>query len=246
MVAQWRLNQTPTESDGWRARAWAATQPCFAAASLSALRRSLDKRQIPALPGHRCHRLQLSLGAVAKWMPPCVVAAVLRASLNGWMAARRFQQKGRCVLGCQGLEDSVAHYGRCPCYHSLCRRFLNLPRPPAGNDLEEFLLLGTPRRAVRGEGATEGSDHALYRTRNAVRLAGSSGPCADLFRGFLREGIRGHAKASSVLQVAFKRRCHFSSPSFPLLRSSPSLLLVVSRAGAAAGVDVRVGPSSFS
>ena len=194
--------------DGWQARALTATQPSFVAASLTAMRRSLDKWQIPALPGHRCLRLQRSLQVIATLMPPRVLAAVLRANLNGWMTARRFQQQGRCLLGCQRLEDSVTHYGRCACYHSLCGRFLDLARPPAGHELEEFLLLG-------GESTTEGRGHAkalralsvyaLYRTHNAVRCAGSSGPCADLFRGYLREGVRGHAKASSLLQVAFKR-----------------------------------------
>ena len=118
--------------------------------------------------------------------------------------------------GCEGTKDSIKHYGFCSRYHACCRRFLNLEPPEAVHRLEDFLLLRPASRWRRGDLHETGvnaaamralSVYALYRTHNTIRLGATArNRYEELFKGYLREGVRNHPKAMALLNGIFKRR----------------------------------------
>ena len=61
-----------------------------------------------------CAQANDVIGKLRSKVPPCVLAAVLKAWLNGWCTARRFPESGHCALStaCAG-EDSLEHYAVC-------------------------------------------------------------------------------------------------------------------------------------
>ena len=120
-----------------------------------------------------------------------------------------FSRDGRrmdgCILNGRDQEDSIAHYALCPNFHRLCERFLQLPRPLPNKCLEEFVGINSDKDpakvALRAIGV-----YALYRCHNAVRHNTLfRRDVADGFRGFIREAVRGHGPASSILSCAGKR-----------------------------------------
>ena len=187
-----------------------------AAAMERALRRRLDHWHLDVLPGHRCRKILFNMQRIRQLVPPRVLSVVLRSNLNGWMTARRFQGTGRCVMGCGRAVDSLKHYCHCPVYHGLCWQHLRLERPEAAVAMSDFLLISPSSRQWRVDGPPQGgpaaaalralSVFALYSTHNAVRHGGDGERCAELFRGFLREGARGHGPAAAVVSAAHKRR----------------------------------------
>ena len=215
--------------EGWPARALGVAPPPRAAAAERALRRKLEKWRLDVPPGRRCQRLWRSLGAIKTLMPPRVLAATLRANLNGWVTSRRFQKTGRCILGCPTADDSIQHYCHCHIFHDLCRRHLSLERPEHAAALADFLLLSPSSRVLRVGVPPAGgpqaaamralSVYALVRTHNARRHGGHpAGPPSDLFGGFVREGVRGHSQAMALLSSTHKRRrARFVAVSSPLL-----------------------------
>jgi hypothetical protein len=168
-------------------------------------RRKFDKWNIPTLPGHRLMRWQRGLKTLKDLVPPRVIACCYRTSFSGWLTSRRMQGKDGCILNCRDQEDSIAHYVLCPNFHRLCERFLQLSRPLPNNCLEEFVGINSDKHpakvALRAIGV-----YALYRCHNAVRHNTLfRRDVADGFRGFIREAVRGHGPASSILSCAGKR-----------------------------------------
>ena len=148
---------------------------------------------------------------IGKLVPPRVLAVAIRTACNGWLTARRFQAHGTCVLGCGG-DDSVEHYAGCAEFLRLRQRFLGLPPPGVARRLAVFLGLdaedGDAALGTRNERAALNAVgvYALSRTHNAVRHGSERAEAAELFRGFLQRAVENHAKASSLLACAGKRR----------------------------------------
>ena len=78
---------------------------------------------------------------------PCVIAAVLKTLLNGWVTERRFQSvEGRqCQVGCEDGDDCIEHYAVCPSVLAAWDDFSGLPSPngPLG-----FFCLGSENSNV--------------------------------------------------------------------------------------------------
>ena len=212
------LNPTTEEGkrEGWQARALRTTRPAYSEPAERLLRRRLELWPATVLRGHRCAAFRQQLHDIRLHMPPRVLSAVLRVGFNGWMTARRFGSTGSCVLGCGRADDSIEHYARCPCYHGLCRRHLRLDRPPHDLELDAFLFLRRVTRRLPIDAPPEGgpqasslpalSVYALYRTHNSLRVVPTAGSAAELFRGYLREGARGHSPAMALLNSVRNRR----------------------------------------
>ena len=62
-------------------------------------------------------------------VPPCVMHAVLRTWMNGWISSRRFQTTGQCRLcnECAGA-DCIEHYLFCDATWKVATRHFNLRR----------------------------------------------------------------------------------------------------------------------
>ena len=115
------------------------------------------------------------------------------------------QGKDGFILNCRDQEDSITHYALCPTFHRLCERFLHLSRPLPNKCLEEFVGINSDKDpakvALRAIGV-----YALYRCHNAIRHNTLfRRDVAEGLRGFLREAVRGHGPASSLLSCAGKR-----------------------------------------
>ena len=78
---------------------------------------------------------------------PCVLSAVIKTLLNGWVTNRRFRntEARHCRVGCEEGDDSIEHYAVCPCFHDAWMRFSGLPSPngPLG-----FMCLADEHNAV--------------------------------------------------------------------------------------------------
>ena len=196
--------QVPT---GWQARASKLLRHDWEAQARRHIRKHLDRWEIPILPGHRVDKWLKAMHHIANLIPPRVITAVFRTAFNGWITHRRMQGSGGCILGCPDCPDSIEHYALCHTYHGLCKRWLNLDRPPTEVCLARFIGIGLP-----GDGPSlvlrSISVFALYKTHNALRHSTSRVFPAHLYRGFLQDGVRGHPKAMSLLAAAFKRPRH--------------------------------------
>ena len=124
---------------GWQARAVKFISPTPQGPAVLHLRRRLGRWMIPTLPGHRCGRALRALEVLLSQVPPRIIAAVILCLCNRWITGRRFQQGGRCILGCSPGEDSIEHYAYCPYFHSLCFKHLCIGKPPYQQCLEDFL-----------------------------------------------------------------------------------------------------------
>ena len=86
------------------------------------------------------NRAQTVLLRIKKVVPPAVLAAWIRSSLNGWCTSRRFQQSGQCRLHCLcGGDDSLEHYAVCQASWSCARTRLRVNDEP--RNLSRFLGL---------------------------------------------------------------------------------------------------------
>ena len=141
--------------------------------------------------------------------PARVCSAVLRACLNGWCSARRFQRHADCILGCPGNEDSIEHYAFCSRYHAFCKRHAGLDTPPASDRLACFLgLTPSPTRHSRRDGHAlrAATVYALYRVHGAVTNGNlHRRDAVDALPAMLREAARGSANLSALLSRARRR-----------------------------------------
>ena len=157
--------------------------------------------------------------------PPCVFASALRAALNGWVTARRFQGGATCVLGSPAGADSIQHCAACGCYHRWCSDYCALARPSPGAALSCFL-------GLRSSTSLEGSA-APFTSEEAQALRGVS--VYALYKPILRFdtgplGLQGRPPwgSSGSLAPSASRRlgllpvCCLSLSPPPLLSSSPS------------------------
>ncbi len=175
------------------------------------MRHKLDRWNLPGVPARTATRCARALQDLKDWVPPRICSAVLRTQWNGWCTRRRFQQIGRCCLGCTSLlqEDSIEHYAVCPISVAFAKNYLRIR--PSRFHLGQLVALGTtddhlPRDeiVVRAIWA-----YALYRTHNLLRnapLARGEG-ALDVLKQFAKEGVLGHAGAAACLdnRWAFSR-----------------------------------------
>ena len=201
--------------DGWQARAIKLLSVRRDLEVQHHARRRLDKWNIQVLPGRRVARWLRSVRAVSTLLPPRIQACQFRTVFNGWATtSRRQQRSAACVLGCPGCHDALEHYAVCPRFHELCRRWLGLGKPPVDSCLADFLgIVPSPASVPRGRGRDAAQAaalravgvYALYRLHNSIRHQGGTSDVTGRFRGFVREGVRGHAKAMSLVSSAAKR-----------------------------------------
>ena len=201
--------------DGWQARAIKLLSARNPLEVQRHVRRRLDRWNIQVLPGRRVARWLESMKAVSTLLPPRVQACQFRTAFDGWVTGQGQQRRGTCVLGCPGCHDALDHYAMCPRFHDLCRRWLGLGRPPVDQCLADFLGIATsPASVPRGRdwGAAQAAAlravgvYALYRLHTNSQHQGGNSDVTGLFRGFVREGVRGHAKAMSLISSIVKRR----------------------------------------
>ena len=167
------------------------------------MRSKLLRWEVPVFPRARAERALRLLPRPRTLVPPRVMAAVIRTWWNGWVTARRFQQRcgSRCIFGCGAGEDSVEHYSMCKVLWAFSAGFLGMqPAPHPAQRRAAFLLLD----------GTQVSDCVL--TRSAVRMAAAyfvhcrvrhvSASCAaaaEMLPQAAREAVRGHPRATAAL-----------------------------------------------
>jgi hypothetical protein len=140
---------------------------------------------------------------MATLVPPRVHNALVSSLHNRWCTTRRFQQRQRgCMLGCGSDMDALEHYAGCPRLRQALRPHCHGLDP--GNLLRFWIGLDSPTSPDLCVVAALGC-YAAYRRTNAVR-AGETDTSEDTtlraLRQLLREGARGHPRASSILSSA--------------------------------------------
>ena len=140
------------------------------------------------LPGRRLARVLARIRFLAGCCAPRVQAAYLRLVCDGWCTRCQFQGGGACLFGCDGHEDSVAHFARCPAVRRLFHTRAGLAGSTSADALDLFLgFTGSEGEARQRAWAT----YALYRVHNARRTG--SLPLANVdgaFRMALQEAAR--------------------------------------------------------
>ena len=117
------------EREGFQARV-NALLPSPLEAALTHLRRRSDRMRIQTLAGHRVGHIRRAFDILRPLVPPRVLAAVFRATFDGFITARRFQGRGNCIFGCTQSWDCIKHYAVCAKFHRLCHQHLRLSIPP--------------------------------------------------------------------------------------------------------------------
>ena len=151
-------------------------------------------------------------------VPPRVSAAVWKTVWNGWTTARRFQRVGPCLLGCGGRygEDSIEHYARCEITRKVGRSFLGLQDTGYDKWLGNFITLGVNSGAVNDKDLTLRAVlvYATFRATNLLRhRQGDADHVIDMMQQFAKEAVRGHRKATRVLDSCFLQSSAHSSSS---------------------------------
>ena len=200
---------------GWLTQAYNIPRTNVAIDALAHARRRLDRWEVKILPGLRLNKWLAQLEMLPSWTPPKVRACLIRVAFNGWVTKGRMQQEGQCILGCRTAKDKIEHYAHCPIFHSLCRRFLGLPRPPADHCLEDFLGL---RTFTDPSNIWEGRDkvhytllrafgvYSLYKLHCAVKHGRALGACpSHSFRAYIRECASVNHQAAKLVACATKR-----------------------------------------
>ena len=162
-------------------------------------RHKLARWSLPIPVGRLARRAPNIFERLSRLAPPRVVAAVWRTQWNGWCTARRFQNVGRCCLGCScSARDCIEHYALCPLVARLKCRFLGL----RDVSLESFLCLGSAGDKELSLAAL--ATYAVFRATNHFRgkPAPDSQKCADALEHWCKIGAKGH----SSLTGAFDRR----------------------------------------
>jgi len=170
------------------------------------IRQKLDIWPVELPSGSRVRRFQARMQELGKTAPPCVLASALRTSFNGWLTARRFQQRGPCVFGCASGSDSIKHYAHCGLYHRWCEEQCALARPPASRCLSNFLGLSASMGSDWADNTRTSADldllraccvYALYKAHLAVRHRVASSSDADsFFAAALREACKNNTMSS--------------------------------------------------
>lgn len=154
----------------------------------------LDRRQA----ANALRRLRV----LGQTVPPRVWAATHGCLWNRWATARRRQHTGsKCLLGCEGGEDSIEHYTRCSVVHlfasSRMQLRLRFARPL------EYWMLTTPddEESIQPMWWEKMALvlYAVLRTTNAARLRGGvRGETAE--RALWQAAIEG-AKGTKILRT---------------------------------------------
>ncbi|CAK0809523.1 unnamed protein product, partial [Prorocentrum cordatum] len=74
-------------------------------------------------------------------VPPRVWAAVLKAALGSWTCIAPSIRAAQCCFGCQAGQDSMQHCASCPVIARLAGSRLRVALAPAGDQLQDFLLM---------------------------------------------------------------------------------------------------------
>ena len=178
------------------------------------LRRRLDRWKIPTLPGHRPNRAIKAFQILRTDVPPRVLAAVYRGLFNGFITARRFQQQGSCVFGCNNADDGIEHYAACRRYHHICMTHLRVGRPPYADCLGDFLLISPyveslPAHVRENHAADRRllivmraiAMYCLHNTLLSIRHGmAPKADAGDVFGQYVREAVKGHSKAGQAVQ----------------------------------------------
>lgn len=209
---------TNQQADLGERAGWHASATKLLKEPTSALHTHRDRRArrwpCATLPGRRLPRCVKSLSLLSKLVPPRVVAARLRAILNGWTTARRFQSRASCIFQCQACApDDIEHYAHCKALKELNKKLLRLAEPDTTYALDCFLgfRLDTntlPAHLKDAQDAEEVvcalfaiSSFALFRTHALAKTREISGAVAkDIFREMIHDAVRDHAKAIGILK----------------------------------------------
>ena len=135
---------------------------------------------------------------------PRVAAAVWSMAWNRWCTARRFQRKGRCVLGCSNCEDSIEHYIGCKHVRAIGWKMLRLEQGEEYEDRKKGLLAadcrGRDERVCLALLA-----YATQQTTNAARQEGSCEEPVERLKQWVRRGVEGHTASANVVRRRFLR-----------------------------------------
>ena len=163
---------------------------------------------VPNITANRCTR---TLDHLGRLVPPRVCAAVWKTIWNGWTTARRYQKKGNCLLCCGGryAEDSIEHYARCSVVREVGRTFLGMQQSSYDKWLGNFITLGVNSCKVDDNMLTLRAVlvYAIFRTTNQLRHRPTDSVelARDMVCQFAKEAVRGHDKATQLLDNAFVR-----------------------------------------
>ena len=116
--------------------------------------------------------------------------ALVRAWLNGWCTARRFQCVAQCYF-CRRGEDSIEHISCCPAVRDVGNRRLLLGLEPASP--LQFLLLDGCDRGKQVVGRQALFVHAVYRAHNKMRAGGTLACSKDVLWAEVRELVMQHS-----------------------------------------------------
>ena len=154
--------------------------------------------RLPGLPPRVARLVLARLRGLRGRVQPRAHAACIRVLWNGVLTDRRFQQDAAargCLLGCNGAEDSLEHYARCPCLRAVARTSLRLDMPVC--EFYVAFFLAGPR--VNDEAALRPRwqrmallHYALHRTLCAARAHPAwqpQGMAVAALRQALREGL---------------------------------------------------------
>ena len=113
-----------------------------------------------------------------------------------------------CCAGRYG-EDSIEHYARCTVTRDIGRTFLGLQDTHYSHWLGNFITLGVNMGKVDDRTLTLRAVlvYAVFRTTNQLRHrpANDGTFVKDMVQQYAKEAVRGHAKATRVLDGSFDR-----------------------------------------
>ena len=189
----------------------AIARKCFRNTPVERIRSKLSRWNLFGIPNHTANRVAMAFQHLRDLVPPRVCAAVWKTMWNGWTTARRFQQCKPCVFGCGSMcnADSIEHYARCTITIDSARNFVGLRRSHYSTWLGDFVVLGLNHGKVDGRTLTLRAIvvYAVMRATNLLRHHPAIGDnvATDMVQQFAKEAVRGHGKASAVLDGAVWR-----------------------------------------
>ena len=173
------------------------------------MRFKLDRWNLSGFPGNTANRFLRALEVVKARMPPKVGAAVLRAAWNGWCTSRRFQQRGRCLFGCNAFiqEDSLEHYSCCSVGIHFLRRTLHFRQRVNKGHL---LVLGANVGNLSEENYCKLAlwSYVMYMAFNQLRTTAGADRSTEevlgLMKQFLRDAVEGNEGATRLLSEGWR------------------------------------------
>jgi len=134
---------------------------------------------------------------------------------NGWATQRRFQGRGRCVLGCGDAhaEDSVEHYAHCQIVLEVGQRYLNTPPLQGAARTGGFIVLGLQAGQVGDDLLAKRAVlvYAAYRTMHTLRgrrrlpTQEQAQLAKDMLKQMAREAARRHPGTAQRMNAAWLR-----------------------------------------